>query len=210
MMPGEEVDDQILEDVRNDPWFLLLEKCEQARFRGDYREAVKLANKVIAMHPAQPYGYLSLGFSYSDSGDITNAVPHYLKAIELSDAGTEVWAKATFSVYELISRKECVVPKPAWVSDPEQLKRVANLAVAALPNNAGALQMRSLAYAQNYASVSADDLRQALRDRRRIVDMMRDMFEEGSAPHRRESERARIIEARLRARIAADLASAAM
>ena len=68
-----------------------------------------------------------------------------------------------------------------------------------------ALQMRSMAYARlgDGPSPSADDLRQALRDRRRIADM----YKEGSSERLRDLRVAQKIEARLRARIAADLAA---
>ena len=53
------------------------------------------------------------------------------------------------------------------------------------------------------ASPSADDLRQALRDHRRVAEM----YEEGSSNHLDHLRIAQTIEAQLRARIAADLAA---
>ena len=75
---------------------------------------------------------------------------------------------------------------------------------AAVGDNA--LQMRSLAYLGKHArgdgaSPSADDLRQALRDRRRIADM----YEEGSSERLGHLRLAQEVEAQLRARIGADL-----
>ena len=92
-----------------------------------------------------------------------------------------------------------------WFSDA-RLKRMADRAVAATPNDVNALQMRSLAYLGKHArgdgaSPSADDLRQALRDRRRIADM----YEEGSSERLGHLRLAQEVEAQLRARIGADL-----
>ena len=175
-------------------------------------QAVKLAKKCIAMNPGKPNGYDILGAVYTTSGDFTNAATHNLKAMELSDTGTdhnrlhgdEIWASAASNAFSCFSHPTCVAPKPAWFSDAQRLKRMADRAVAALPNDIESLQMRSVAYAEfgDGAYPSADDLRQALRDRRRIVEI----FEEGSSVHLRHLRVAQEIEAQLRARIAADLA----
>jgi hypothetical protein len=139
------------------------------------------------------------------------AAPHMLKAMELSDMGTdhnrlhgdEIWANAASGAHACFSHPKCVAPKPAWFSDAQRLKRMADRAVAALPNEITPLQMRSTAYAGS-ASASADELRQALRDRRRLAEI----FEEGnSGVHVYHSQMAQRIEAQLRARIAADLAA---
>ena len=85
---------------------------------------------------------------------------------------------------------------------------MADRAVAALPNEVNALEMRCMAYlgvhaCDDGASPSADDLRQALRDRRRCAEM----YDEGSSVHLAHLRRAQEIEVLLRLRIAADLAA---
>ena len=200
----------------SDPVEALVFRMSQAVHSGDHRRAVKLAKKLISMDRARkPKAYILLGHVYLNSGDFTNAASHFLKAMELSDTGTEynrlqgdeTWARAACHAYtcffggdELaaVDQTICVAPKPAWFSDARRLKRMADRAVAALPNDPGVLQMRIVAYADfgDGASPSADDLRQALRDQRRLVEI------EGRPLH---LERAQKIEADLRARIAADL-----
>lgn len=204
----------------DNPWYSLLAKSDQAKRRGEYREAAKLASKAIAKNPSQPQGHMYLASAYGDSGDLTSCVPHLLKAMELSDTGTKynrhcgdkTWAQAASNLYSCFTQPECVAPKPAWIRDFEQLKRMADRAVAVLPDehpgSLVSLQMRSDAYfGDGGASVSANDLRQALRDRRRLVEMFKESVKDGSSQsafHERKMQR---IEAALRARIAADLAA---
>ena len=142
---------------------------------------MKLA-KLIAMDPGKPDAYSILGAVYKNAGDFTN-MHHYLKAMELSDTGTDHNGfmatrpgLARQHAYSYFSQPTCVVPKPSWFTDALRLKRMADRAAAACPNDNEALRMRSLAYLGKHArgdgaSPSADDLRQALRDRRRIAEM---------------------------------------
>ena len=193
----------------------LLIQAEQARLRGDYREAVKLAKKAIAMDPDYPTSYMTLGVTYMTSGDFTNAVPPYLKAMELSDTGTEfnrkngdhIWASCVSAVYLCLAQPLCTAPKPAWFTDGagdvEQLKRMADRAVAgsASPDDINPLQMRSAAYVMVHPS--ADDLRKALRDRRQMIGMI----DGGTQQYEYNLRVVQQIEAMLRARIADDLAA---
>ena len=81
---------------------------------------------------------------------------------------------------------------------------MADRAVAACPGDINALQMRSNAYAHpGNPTISADDWRQALRERRQMIDML----PEGTPLHEETVRTAQLIEAQLRARITADLAS---
>ena len=130
--------------------------------------------------------------------------------MELSDTGTdhnrlcgdETWAHAAGHAFSCFRHPMCVAPKPAWLSDAQQLKRMADRAAAACPDDNDALQMRSIVYT-HCGVPSADDLRQALRDRRRLLEM----YEEGSAAQLGHARAAQAVEARLRARIAADVAA---
>ena len=194
----------------------IIAQAEQARLRGDHREAVKLVKKVIAMDPDYPTSYMSLGMTYATSGDLNNAVPPYLKAMELSDTGTEfnrekgdhVWASSVSGVYACLVQPLCTAPKPAWFTDVEQLKRMADRAVAGSPGLMNPLQMRSAVYVMVHPS--ADDLRKALRDRRQMVDLLQQSSYLHAASMHALDANVKIVqhlEALLRARIADDLAA---
>ena len=136
----------------NDQFLSLIKHADQARLRGEYREAVKWTKKAIALEPAETDGYLFLATIYSDSTDGTNALPQFLKVMDLTDTGTDFnlqfgdqrWAKAASSAVACLI--QCDAPKPAWFTDTQQLKRMADRAVAALPDNYLTLQMRIEAY----------------------------------------------------------------
>ena len=69
----------------SDEFLSLVARADQARLRGQYREAVKRAKKAIALEPDNPEGYFLLGAAYADSADFTNAVPQFLKTMELAE-----------------------------------------------------------------------------------------------------------------------------
>ena len=93
------------------------------------------------------------------------------------------------------------VEQPAWFTDQEQLKVVANRVVNKRPDSTEAMQMRAIVYSRRN-DASAEDLRQALRDWRRF-------FELDLPPPRLEEAEGRLekLKGRLRARIAADVAA---
>ena len=196
--------------VTSEQFVSLLQQSDQARHRGEYREAVKRAKKAIALEPAQPDGYFFLATAYADSADLTNAMPQFLKIMELTDTGTlwnrqygdEKWATAASSAFSCIG--QCDAPKPDWFTDPQQLKRTADRAVAALPDDFAALQMRIRAYRYTpMETAPVDDLRQVLRDVRRLLAALN----EGKPAFEHFSKRAASFEEELRKRIAADLAA---
>ena len=194
----------------SDEFTSLLGRADQARHRGEYREAVKRAKKAIALDPAEAEGYFYLANAYADSADFTNAVPQFLKAMELADTGTpyhrqfgdEKWAKAASSAYNCLW--QCDAPKPAWYTDTQNVKRMADRAVAALPEDFGALQMRvNVCSRTPKDSIPLDDQRQLLRDVRGLLAALK----EGSPAHEHNLKLAAEIEAHIRKRIAADLAA---
>jgi len=196
-------------------------EADQALLRGDFREARKHAKKAIALFPEYAPAHSTLGNSYMQSGDYTSSVPHFLKAMEVSEVGTmghralgeRGWAIYTASAFISLMHSSCseTTALPSWFSDAQEVRRIADRAVAAYSCR-NTLTMRAYAYSfvpplhstpRKY-STSADDLRKALRDRRLLVEL----HEEGSDGRTEEMENARKLEAVLRARIAADVAAA--
>ena len=81
---------------------------------------------------------------------------------------------------------------------------MADRAVAALPDDFAALQMRIKTYQRTPKDITpVDDLRQLLRDVRGFLTS----FKEGSPAHEQNSRFAAGVEAEIRKRIAADLAA---
>jgi|MDTA01.1.fsa_nt_gb tetratricopeptide (TPR) repeat protein len=191
----------------SDQFVSLCGQANQARMRGDHREAVKRAKKAIALAPAEPDGYFLLALAYARSADFTNAAPNFLKAMDLYDTylqdgiGIEFkWANAASLAFSCFVQCDDA-PKPAWFTDTQQLKRMADRAIAAMPDNHLALQMRIKACRRTPMNVSTmDDLRQALRDVRGCLASL----EEGSEQY---SRFAVALEAEIRKRIAEDLAA---
>ena len=154
-----------------------------------------------------------------ESGDYTGSLPHFLKAMELSEVGTmghralgeKGWAVPTASAFISLMHPSYseTTALPSWFSDAQELRRIADRAVAG-DRCRNTLTMRACAYSfvpplrLGKFSTSADDLRKALRDRRLLVELE----EEGSEGRAEEMYRAQHLEAELRARIAADVAAA--
>ena len=207
--------EELMADLRTvaasgDQCVSLLAHAEQARLRGEYREAVKWAKKAIAVQPTHPEGYFYLARAYADSGDYTNAVPQLLKTMDLMDTGTrwnrqfgdEKWARAASLAYSCLVM--CDAPKPAWFTDTQQLKRMADRAVAAVPDDFNTLQMRIKVYQRTpIESWSMDDLRQVLRDARGVLASLK----EDIPAYEQNSRVAAYVEVEIRMRIAADLAA---
>ena len=209
------------------------DRSEQERTCGNCRDAQRLARKAIAWSMNTPgceifpYAHYHLGMAYSRSGDDNNAVPHLQKAMELSDTGTkfhawmsgciqrrddvpgvhcdESWSLAASQLFMCFTQSSCTVPRPAWFYDTEQLKRMAERAVTGQLNGTS-LQIRAGAY-ENQDEPSVADLRQALQDRQRILEMLPEASPQFQAQQQRIVQR---VNSKLRARIAMDVRTARM
>ena len=204
----------------SDPLLSLLAQADQARLRRDFKLAVKLGKRAVAMQPDDPHtderlrsrvegvAHQKLAHSYTDSGDFTSAVPHLLRAWTYPADEDEMVAQSASLLYLCLVQPSCAAHKPAWFTDRSQaglqtLKNMADRAVAALPTETMALQMRSSVYQMLPESlVTAVELRQVLRGDRDVLKTLK----EGSAAHAHQSGVAQLAEARLRLRIAADVA----
>ena len=76
----------------------------------------------------------------------------YLKAMELSEEGTERWAQAAASAFDLLKTSECdEVPKPEWWND-EALKALSARVVALAPDEPSPCTMRAYVLTARYDS----------------------------------------------------------
>tara|TARA_B110001452_G_scaffold26754_1_gene20994 strand:+ start:1558 stop:2379 length:822 start_codon:yes stop_codon:yes gene_type:complete len=108
----------------------------------DYHAAAKAWRKLIKEWPGEATPYHNLAVVLGNSSHFTEAAPMYLKAMELSEDGTDVWASAVSGAYETLQHQESdELPKPEWWND-EGLKALSARVVAIAPNDASAPKMR--------------------------------------------------------------------
>ena len=89
--------------------------------------------------------YLNLGVVLETSGHRVEAAKRFLEAKERYLVGSEMWARATASAFDMMRLKECSseVAKPAWWND-EELKALSARVVRAAPNDMVANGMRAV------------------------------------------------------------------
>ena len=177
------------------------------------RQAEKLLRKAIALKPASPQAYYLLGSLLGAVGDIAQqneAIRHFLKGMELSDIGTAHHRLEGDNVWAHCISGACVsldfggtMPKPAWFTDVQQRKRLADRAAAAAPDAMNVCMMRARAY-EAEDDPTAEDLRVVLRDLRLCMQYQ----VEGSPGWLDEQGQIRRVEKRLRLRISLDVAMA--
>ena len=110
----------------------------------DWRRAGKAYREAIALRPNKPEAYFNLGTALNYSEHDVEAAQRYLEAMERSPVGSEHWAMATASAFDMLTQKECdEVAKPEWWND-EGLKALSARAVRAAPNEQAANQMRAM------------------------------------------------------------------
>ena len=79
----------------------------------DNHGAAKAWRKIIKERPAQPLPHWNLATVLKRSSRFVEAAPMYLKAMELHEDGTEDWADAAASAFDLLMLERCdEMPKP--------------------------------------------------------------------------------------------------
>jgi len=102
---------------------------------GDYHAAVKAFRKLIKESPDEPSLYGNLAVTLQYAGHYTEAVPMFLKAMELFEEDTERWAAVAAAAFDVLKSSGCSeMPKPEWWND-EGLRALSARVVAAAPNN---------------------------------------------------------------------------
>ena len=120
--------------------------AEGARYASkvDWRRSARAYREAIALRPDRPEAYYNLGAMLNNSGHDVEAAQRFLEAKERDPVGSEGWAQATASVFNLLTREECAeVAKPEWWHD-EELKAMSARVVRAAPDDGMANQMRAL------------------------------------------------------------------
>ena len=119
--------------------------AEAARYgsKEDWRRAARTYREAIGLQPDRATAYLNLGSVLSASGHDVEATQRYLEAKERAPVGSELWAKATASAFNMLQLKESTeVAKPEWWND-EGLKALSAKVVRAAPNVEVAFVMRA-------------------------------------------------------------------
>ena len=137
---------------------LLAEGTRHASQQDTRREA-RACREAIALRPDKPYVDYNVAAALSSSGHYVEAAQRFLDASERCQVGSELWAKATANVFEMLRQKECAeVAKPDWWNE-EGLKalsvsvvRVAPHATIAHLMRADVLKGRSLACGEGLRS----------------------------------------------------------
>jgi len=109
---------------------------------GDYHAEAKVWRKMIKEWPDHPEPCHNLAVLMHRSSLNVEAVPMFLKAMQLSNDGTEMWALAAASAFEVL-RTDCAeVSKPEWWND-EGLKALSARVVAVAPDKLAPCGMRA-------------------------------------------------------------------
>ena len=126
-----------------DEWDKLLAEGIRYTSQQDLRRAARAYREAIALRPDEPVSYINLGAVLDDAGHDVEAAQRYLEAKERFPVGSEHWAEATASAFDMLRQKECAeVAKPEWWND-EGLKALSARVVRAAPNEEKANFMRA-------------------------------------------------------------------
>ena len=110
----------------------------------DWRRAARTCREAIALRPDEPVAYFNLGNALNASVHYVEASQRYLEAKERYPVGSELWARATASAFDVLRQTECdEVAKPEWWND-EGLKALSARVVRKAPNDLSAIQMRAM------------------------------------------------------------------
>lgn len=112
---------------------LFTKACYLCDNEHDYKGAVKLFRKAIAIDPQHAEQYYCLGLALQRSNDLKGAAESFVIAVEryeitLDDAS---WARSLAFAFQHLSNRKIVTMKPSWWSDTEMLtlsKRAAKFA----------------------------------------------------------------------------------
>jgi tetratricopeptide (TPR) repeat protein len=119
--------------------------AEGARYisKEDTRRAARTYREAIALRPDRPETYYNLGAALANSEHHAEAAQRYLEAKERYPVGSEGWAQATASAFNMLTQVACAeVAKPEWWND-EELKALSARVVRAAPGEMEAPQMRA-------------------------------------------------------------------
>lgn len=192
--------------------------------RRDNREAAKLASKAVELEPKSPSAHFVLGAAHEFHDD-EKAATYHMRAMTLSDpwrnvekfaADPGMWAQAATRAHMCLARREQLrmfpfegqppscwsrTSEPEWFTNSKQRKLTADraaLILAGTEEEVETLLVRATAY--DSPGASAADLRVAIRDMRRAIQLCG-----GTAGQAKLLED---LEERLRTRIKADVAAA--
>eukprot|EP00964_Phaeocystis_antarctica_P051961 scaffold30370_cov68-Phaeocystis_antarctica.AAC.2 len=134
----------------------LLAKGLRYESEQDWRRAARTYREAIALSPEEPVAYFNLGAALSNSEHNAEAAQSFLEAKERASVawcaradgrgvrGSELWARATASAFDMLRKEECdEVAKPEWWND-EGLKALSARALRAAPDCEEVIFMRAM------------------------------------------------------------------
>ena len=109
----------------------------------DYHATARAWRKIIKEWPEEPDPYFNLAVALDRSDRDLESAQMFLKAMELHEEGTEVWAYTAALAFDLLRLPECdETPKPEWWND-EGLKALSAQVAALAPDDAVACATRA-------------------------------------------------------------------
>ena len=115
----------------------------------DNDAAAKAWRKLIKMQPGSPASFQNLAVVLHRTNRHAEAGQMSLKAMELHEDGTELWARAAAMSFVMLKLDACrEVPKPEWWND-EGLKALSLRVVAVASDGSGVAYMRARVLAGN-------------------------------------------------------------
>ena len=111
-----------------------LRYASRAAFREamDWRRAARALCEAIALRPDEPMAYFNLGSVLSSSGHEVESAQRFLEAKARFPEGSEPWAKATASAFDVLQHGQ----KCSLSSAPARLLRLLRARLAALGSSA--------------------------------------------------------------------------
>ena len=110
---------------------------------GDFHAEAKVWRKMIKEWPDHSEPCHNLAVLMHRSSRLVEAVPMFLKAMELSDLGTTNWAQGAAGAFEMLRNPDCdEMSKPEWWND-EGLKALSARVVAVAPDKLQPCAMRA-------------------------------------------------------------------
>lgn len=119
-----------LTNIKSIPWtvFELLGRVELEE--KNFEQAISYFKKVLEIDEKNRYGWLFLGFAYSDMGELTKAEETYKSAVELINDDASLWTWLGIVLQRQKKFAESIEPfKKALLLDPKNINALSSLPV---------------------------------------------------------------------------------
>ncbi len=119
-----------IENNKVNPWGVYDLLGRVALEEKDYPAAIRYFNKVIEKNRNNRFGWLFLGFTYSDMGDLVNAEKTFKKAVTYLQKDAALWSWLGITLQRQEKFAEAIEPfQKALVRDPRNINALSSLPV---------------------------------------------------------------------------------